>query len=301
MWGQEWLVHLAADLVAIPLTLGSMSEIQIPAGIVCVTTYGPIRHETAQHLMEMRSHAEKQGLHNVGWQMVPGTLVEKARNDAVRMMLGAFQGNAQWILFVDGDMVFEATSLQRILLTAYGSCAWADVVGAYCTLKGDIALPTIDTGTGTWESIYPGRGPVEVMRTGAAFLLCKRHVFDRVAQPWFRLRVPARPVDFMAEVDNWARIKLDGKNPFRNLPGRPWEKLEQLASTDPSAAPGAFVPAEVGEDSGFCDRVKNAGMRIVVDTDIQIGHLDTKIVGWQDHKRKMAEIEEQWLQAVGVA
>jgi glycosyltransferase involved in cell wall biosynthesis len=276
-------------------------QIAIPAGLVCVTTYGQIRGETAQNLMEMRSHAEKQGLHNVGWAMVPGGLVEKARNDAVRTMLGAFQGNAQWILFVDGDMVFEPSSLQRILITAYGSHPWADVVGGYCTLRGEIALPTIDTGTGTWESVYPGRGVVEVMRTGAAFLLCKRHVFERLPQPWFATRVPARPIDFMAEVDNWARIKMDGTNPFRNLPGKPWEKLEELAASDPSSAPGQFVPAEVGEDSGFCDRVKNAGMRIAVDTNIEIGHLETKVSTWRDHKRAMQEHADRWLQAVGVA
>ena len=281
-------------------------HIQVPAGLVVTTTYGPVRHETAQCLLEMRSASEKVGLHNVGWTMVPGALVEKARNDAVRSMLGAFRdpqgvSQAKWILFVDGDMVFQPDALQKILSTAYGACPWADVVGGYCSLKGDLGLPTIDTGTGTWESVFPGRGPIEVMRTGAAFLLCKRHVFERIPQPWFRLRVPARPIDFMAEVDNWARMKCDGQNPFRGLPGRPWERLEDLAASDPSSTPGAFVPAEVGEDSGFCDRVKNAGMRIVVQTDIEIGHLDTVVVNASHHKKKMAEVEAQWLQAVGVA
>lgn len=285
-------------------------SIAIPAGAVAVTTYGSIRGETAQCMMDMRSHVERQGLHNVAWITVPGGLVEKARNDAVRNMLGAFQGQAQWILFVDGDMVFSPQSMfhveggkppSGILATAYVHCPWADVIGGYCSLKGELALPTIDTGTGTWESIYPGRGPLEVMRTGAAFLLCKRHVFERMPQPWFRVRVPARPLDFMAEVDNWARMKMNGKNPFQGLPGQPWEKLQDLASSDPSAQPGSFVPAEVGEDSGFCDRVRNAGMRIVVDTSIEIGHIDTKVVGWRDHKSAMQKIETQWLQAVGIA
>jgi hypothetical protein len=276
-------------------------QVAIPAGLVVCTTYGPIRHETAQCLSEMRSYSERLGLLNVGWLMVPGTLVEKARNDAVRTLLGAFEGKAQWILFVDGDMTFEPTALQRILVTAFGPCQWADVVGGYCTLKGPLGLPTIDTGTGTWESVYPGRGPVGVMRTGAAFLLCKRHVFERIPQPWFRLRVPARPLDFMAEVDNWARMKMDGSNPFRGLPGQPWEKLVALASADPSATPGTFVPAEVGEDSGFCDRVRMAGMRLVVDTNIEIGHLETVVTNSQTHKRKMQEAHDERLAWVGVA
>jgi glycosyltransferase involved in cell wall biosynthesis len=268
--------------------------------MVAITTWGLIQGETAKAIWELRSHSEKQGLVNVGWAMVPGTLVEKARNDAIRMMLGAFNGNAQWICFIDGDMLPQPDALLRLLQTGFGSHPWADVVGGYCTLRGELALPTVDTGTGTWESHFPGRGVLEVIRTGAAFLLIKRHVFDRLPQPWFRVRVPARPLDFMAEVDNWSRIKCNGVNPFHDLPGRPWERLVELAASDPSSQPGAFVPAEVGEDSGFCDRVRNAGMRIVVDTNIEVPHLDTSISNWQRHRDKMQSMKDQWLLSVGV-
>lgn len=277
-----------------------MSETQtaIPPGLVCVTTYGPIRGETAKCLMEARSLSERQGLTNCAWEMVPGTLVEKARNDAVRQMLAR---NLQWILFADGDMVWNPDAILQMLATAFGPMApTVDVLGAYCTLKGDLKLPTMDTGTGTWESHYPGEGPKEVIRTGAAFLLVKRHVVERIPQPWFAQRVPARPVDFMAEVDNWARIKLHGVNPFRGLPGGPWEKLEDLAKNDPSSAPGAFVPAEVGEDSGFCDRVRNAGMRIWVDTNIVVRHLETQTIGPEDHYKAMQALETQQRQLCGM-
>lgn len=289
------------------MTTPTQQQVAVPAGVVAVTTYGSIRGETASCLMEMRSSAEKAGLQNVGWATVPGALVDKARNDAVRVMLNSFRhpppdgpSQAQWILFVDGDMVFAPDALQRILGTAYGTHPWADVVGGYCTLKGEPALPTIDTGTGTWESHFPGRGVLEVIRTGAAFLLCKRNVFDRLPAPWFHLRVPARPLDFMAEVDNWARMKMNGQNPFIGLPGKPWEKLMEHATADPSAQPGVFVPAEVGEDSGFCDRAKAAGMRIIVDTNIEIKHLETVARGWTDHKKAVEKLETQWLQCVGV-
>lgn len=282
------------------MTAPAPQQIQVPAGLFCVTTYGSVTQQTTQAIWDLRDYSTKTGLQNVGWMMVPSALVEKARNDAVRSMLGAFEGKAQWLCFCDADMVPPPDALTRILGTAYGTHPWADVVGGYCNLRGEIALPTIDTGSGTWESHYPGRGPLEVIRTGAAFLLCKRHVFDRVPAPWFRLRVPARPLDFMAEVDNWARIKMNGRNPFRDLPGQPWEKLLQLSESDPSAAPGQFVPQEVGEDSGFCDRVRNAGMRIIVDTNLEIPHLDTVVQTWQTHKRKLTEIQDQWKMAVGL-
>jgi hypothetical protein len=240
--------------------------------------------------MEMRSFSEKQGLGNVRWPMMPGTLVDKARNDAVRGMMA--DPNMGWLLFVDGDMTFPPDSLLKILQTAFGEIPHADAIGAYCPLRGELALPTIDTGTGTWESWFPGSGTVEVMRTGAAFILVKRRVFEGLTDPWYRMRVPARPIDFMAEVDNFCRIKFDGKNPFRELPNREWERLEQCALEDPATS-GDFVPAEVGEDSGFCDRARNAGFRIFVNTDIPIGHIDSKTTSWTDHRDAIAKMEKQ--------
>lgn len=275
-------------------------RLEIAPGMVCYTTWGMVQSVFGRAFAEMRAYSEKQGLANVVWTDIQGALVDKARNEAARRMLQEFNRTAQWLLFVDGDMVPPADGVVRMLSTAYGSHQWADVVGGYCNLRGDLALPTIDTGTGTWESHFPGRGVLEVIRTGAAFLLVKRHVFERLPEPWFATRVPARPLDFMAEVDNWARIKWNGQNPFMNQPGQPWEKLLQLASADPSAQPGQFVPYEVGEDSGFCDKVKAYGMRIVVDTSIAVPHLDQKTVTWADHKTAMDDIHRQWRQAVGV-
>jgi hypothetical protein len=286
------------------MTTPAPQQIAIPPGMVCCTTYGPIRHETVQCLLEMRSVSERAGLSNVSYSFIPGLLIEKARNEAVRQML---RGGMGWLLFVDGDMTFPPTALTGdpksgipgLLPTAYAEMPHADVIGAYCSLRGDLALPTIDSGSGTWESWYPGSGVVEVMRTGGAFLLVKRHVFEGLKDPWFRMRVPARPIDFMAEVDNWARIKWDGQNPFRNLPNAAWEKLEKAAQEDPSCAPEQFTPVEVGEDSGAADRMRNAGYRLFVHTDIVCGHVDTKITNWTDHKRAMKLMEDTNLQAVG--
>ena len=249
-----------------------------------------MRWEMAQNLMDMRSLCEKNGLHNVTWTSIPGTLVEKARNESVRNMLR--DPNAGWLVQIDADMSFQPDALLRILQTAYGEIPHADVVGAYCTLRGELALPTIDSGTGTWESWYPGSGIVEVMRTGAAFHLVKRRVFEGMADPWYRLRVPSRPIDALAEIDNYCRIKFDGRNPFRELPGREWERLEQCAKEDPSAA-GDFTPSEVGEDSGFCDRARNAGFRIFVNTDIVTGHVETIVRDWRAHKTAVENMAQQ--------
>lgn len=272
-------------------------QVQVPPGGVCMTTYGMIRHEAMSSLMEARSLCERSGLQNVRWYTMSGTLVEKTRNEACRMTLQ--DPNCGWLLFIDADMVFAPDLVVRLVQAAYGELPHADVLGGYCNLRGDLAIPTIDTGTGTWESWYPRSGPVEVMRTGAACLLVKRHVLQAMGDPWFRMRVPARPVDFMAEVDNFARIKFDGKNPFRELPEREWERLEQCAVDDPSAA-GMFTPVEVGEDSGFCDRAKASGFRIFVHTDIVTSHVDTRIIDAAQHKKAMDGLALQTRQTMGI-
>jgi hypothetical protein len=248
-------------------------------------------------LLEARSFSERNGLNNVRWYTLPASLVEKARNEAVRQML---KEGAGWLLFVDGDCTFEPPAVLQVLQTAYAAFPHADVVGAYCPLRGDLALPTIDTGTGTWESWFPNSGTVEVMRTGGAFLLTKRHVFEALSDPWFRMRVPARPIDFMYEVDNFANIKFDGRNPFRGLPDEPWEKLEKCARDDPAVVAEHFVPVEVGEDSGFCDRAKAGGFRIYVNTDIACGHVDARVLTGADHWKAMQDAARSQRQLCGL-
>lgn len=263
----------------------------IPPGHVVVTTYGMLTQHTTQCLLDARSFTETQGARNIVWRMEPATLVERARNAAVRAALKHFRDTLPandpngWLLFIDGDTVFSHDSILAMLRTAYLDVPHADVVGGWVPLRGELALPTIDTGTGTWESWFPGSGALEVIRTGCAFLLIKRHVLEALADPWFRIRNSIRPLDFMLEVDNFARMKFDGRNPLRGLPGDPWEKLERCAKDDPSVAPENFAPTEVGEDSGFCDRVRAAGFRIFVNTDIACGHVDQIVRTAADHRK----------------
>jgi hypothetical protein len=270
-------------------------EIAIPPGLVAVTTHGIMQSATAQSIWEARSHTERAGVHNIRWEIVPGSLVDKARNDACRLML---QDGRQWLLFLDCDMIFPKESILRLLQTAFHSHQWADVVGGYCNLRGELAIPTIDTGTGTWESHFPNSGVKEVIRTGGAFLLVKRRVCETMPQPWFATRVPMRPIDAIAELDNFARIKFDGTNPLRETAS--WEILERIARDEPSSIKEQWVPAEVGEDSGFCDKVRSHGMRIVVDTHVITGHLHQQTIDWSTHKTAMQRRKQEHRALCGI-
>lgn len=271
------------------MTAPQQQQISVPNGLIVCTTYGSITQQTAQCLMDARSFCEKNGLANLGWRMIPGTLVEKARNESVRQCL---RENFGFLLFVDGDTTFAADAIFALIGSAYGEMPQADAMGAWVPLRGELALPTIDTGTGTWESHYPGSGILPVMRTGGAFLLVKRHVFEALKDPWFRMRVPARAVDFLAESDNWLRMKFDGKNPFREQMPDVWDKAFKCATDDPSIVIENFVPVEVGEDSGLMDRLKLAGFHAYVNTNIACGHVDAKVLQWTDHRKAMQEAEK---------
>lgn len=266
----------------------------IPPGMLAVTTYGTITPETCQSLVELRGFNDVNGLTNVHYQMVHGNLVDKARNEAVSVM---FQNPAlKYILFIDADMQFPPDIMYKLLMTAYhpNGCHWADLVGAYCQLRGKPYLPTIDTGTGTWEEHDAGCGPLEVMRTGSACILIKRPVYERMEYPWYGVRPAPRAIDMMAELDNYARVKMDGRNLLRDHPA--WAILEKCAWEDAAAQrsrPESALPngliSSVGEDSNFCDKAKALGFRVVVQTDAITHHVDRILITPEMHQEAMKE------------
>lgn len=270
-------------------------KVPVPGGMVAITTWGSITAETANAWGHAREHMVRQGL-NLVWEFIPGTLVDRARNNAVAKFL-SHQPALGWLCFIDGDAVFAPDAIARLLLTAYGDMPHADVVGAYCTLRGDPYLPTIDTGTGTWESHLPGKGVIEVMRTGSAFLVLKRHCFERIAGPWYGTRNPMRAIDALAEVDNFAHTKFDGRNPLAAYPE--WKSLIQCALDDPGSHQRHNITAFVGEDSNWCDMMRFAGLRIFVNTDVEVPHVDKVVRTASDHRTVMKTRESHARLLVG--
>lgn len=278
---------------------------QVPPGVVAVTTYGAIRAETVQSMLDMRGHAAKMGLTNLNWIVVNGSLVDKARNEAVLQM---FRAKADWLWFLDADMRFDPNLIEVMLTTAFASESTRpfDIVGGWCPLRGEPYLPTIDTGTGTWEPHDANCGPVEVIRTGAACLLVKRHVFERMEFPWFGVRAAARPLDMLAEIDNYARIKFDGRNPFSGL--SEWGQLQQCAVQDAQAqrarAGSAPLPdwklGSVGEDSNFSDKARALGFRIVVNTDAVCEHVEYRSITPAMHVQCFKDAERKQASLTGV-
>ena len=278
------------------------TQIVVPPGHIAVTSWGAIQMETTQSLLALQArliHLKIQAK----WNFVPGALVDKARNESARVMM--LDAGAGYLLMLDADMTFDPTIVEMLLATAYRDCPWADIVGGWCPLRGEPYLPTMDTGTGQWESLIPNQGPIEVIRTGGACLLIKRHVFERMEAPWFGVRPVPRVIDTLAEFDNFCRTKFNGENPFREM--REWTQITQCAmdearqqiAMNPDARYAAHLHS-VGEDSNFCDKARALGFRIVVQTHAVCGHVDRRVITAADHVASMKKVERQEWLACGV-
>lgn len=267
-------------------------QLQSLHGLVatCVLT-GHVQAEFAQAHENLRSYNDRNGWHNVEYRKFSAVLVEQGRDEVIKHML---KEDYDFCLQVDADAVFPANALVRILHTAYVKAPDSDVVGAYCQLSQRPYTPTIDSGSGTWEEWYPDSGIVPAIRTGGHFLLVKKSAIQKMGgPPWFRTRLADRPVDAMADVDNFARCKLDGRNPLAEHPE--WHTL--VAEARDSSGEG---PSGVGEDSAFMDRLKAAGGNLYVDTSIKTGHVGKKVVTPNDFRDAMKEQEEMRRNLCGI-
>ena len=239
---------------------------------------------------ELARFNDSHGFTNVEYRTFRSPFVESCRDSACEH---ALQQNYDALMFVDADMVgYPPHAMVALVEDAYVKIPASDAVGAYCNLKNDPYLPTIDTGTGTWEPHLPGAGLLEVIRTGGAFLLIKTTALRKFGPPWFRTKIANKPFDALSGVDNYARCKLSGRNPFYHTPE--WLSLKMAAS---EGGPGE---SGIGEDSGFCDRLRAAGGRIFVDTDIAVGHAGKEVIDWRRMKEAFEKREKVARQACGV-
>jgi hypothetical protein len=262
--------------------------------VATVCTTGTVLPEYAHNFMELRSFNETNDFRGIEYVTFNAVFVEAGRDAACEH---AVNQGYDWLLQIDADAApFKADSLIKLLETAYVTHPYLNAVGAYSQLKGDVPIPTIDTGTGRWEEHYPNTGVLPVIRTGAHFLLVKVPTLQTMGKPWFRSRRVLPPLDAFREVDNFARCELDGRNPFSST--MDWVAL--VASASAAAVKDGNAEQSVGEDSGFCDKLKAIGGNIAVDTRVVAGHMDRKYIVPDDLRSAMDERELPARQLCGV-
>jgi hypothetical protein len=243
--------------------------------VATVNLTGLIEAETAEALSHIRSHCDRAGWPAIEYRTFYAVLVEAGRDMVVQH---ALDHNYDWLIMIDGDAAPIPEQLVPYLVNKiFVEYPFADVIGTYCQLKGPPHAPTIDTGTGTWEQHFPNSGMLEVIRTGAHAFIAKMSAYTRFGPPWYKTRISEVPARAFAEVDNFARCKLDGRNPLSDHPEWTTLMYEAGKADMPIGQP-------IGEDSAFCDALRAHGGRIFVDTDIVVGHITKKLISPSDLK-----------------
>lgn len=277
-----------------PPTANSIADLRGYVATISLT--GSVTPQYAACLMNMARYNDRMGISKVEYAINHGVLIESARDAVVQHALQPSPGEPpyDWVLQIDADATFPETLLHQLLDEAFIHRKDAGIVGTYAQLKGPPHVPTIDTGTGTWEEHYPGEGTIPVIRTGCHCFLAKTGVFLKIGPaPWFRTRVAQSPLRAMRELDGHARRLLDGHNPLRDHPE--WATLLEAAR---EVSP--IADSVVGEDSSFFDRCRAHGIPVYVATDIVTGHVSQKILMPDDFAKALRENRKMQQAALGV-
>jgi hypothetical protein len=174
--------------------------------------------------------------------------IDRSRCDVATTVLGEGFDELMWI---DSDISFEAGDVAR--LREHG----LPVVAGIYPKKGvqDFALH-LEPGT-TELKVGEGGGLADVRYVGAGFLLVRRGVFDDI-QRTFGLPVC---------------------NARFGVPSVPYF-LPMVVRDEYAAGGNGYW--YLGEDYAFCERARQAGHRIVVDTTIRLGHVGKYTYSWED-------------------
>lgn len=210
-------------------------------------------------MLEMVLHDAIHDRHIVGiMDEESGATVANTRNVLTKRFLE--DSVADWLLFVDADMIFERGALDRLLSQA--DPKERPVIGALyfggnqngCFPQLYFINPDAEDGpmTARADEVPEGDGPIHVAGTGAGFLLIHRTVLEDI-----------RARDFSAAYPWWAETEMSGK--------------------------------PVGEDLTFCLRAAMCGHRTFVDLGLPIGHHKTTVIGLKTHVAQVALSREEAL------
>jgi len=171
--------------------------------------------------------------------------VDRTRCDAAAL---ALRDEIDELVWIDSDIAFEPDDVDRLRRHA------APLIGGIYAKKGvrGIAahlLPDQELRVGD------GGGRTAVRYVGFGFVCVQRRVFDDIQ------RVFSLPVC----------------NTAFGAPTIPWFLPMVIADPD---RPGEHW--YLGEDYAFCERARQSGHEILVDSSIRLGHVGSYVYGWED-------------------
>ncbi len=171
-----------------------------------------------------------------------GPRLAEARNQVVDHFA---KTDLEWLWFVDSDMVFTPTTLERLLDEAHEK--HRPILGGLCrTSEGHPTMFRVKNADLESERItmWEEGTLVEVDTTGTGCLLIHRRVFATMQ-------------------GKYGKLESGADNPY------PWF-VEGTHS--PNGDP-------FGEDTAFCLRARGMGIPVYVHTGVKIGHVKTQVIG----------------------
>jgi len=238
-----------------PAPLASVSVIQTRAGDPMGTLALPVRDHmntrTATSLMQ--SEYNFLGGKTLDRLIVQGSVLTLQRNECVQRMRG------DWLLFIDDDMVWDPGQIGALVKSYDEMVEYLPgapiMMGGLCVRRVPPHQPTMymreQPRSGAYNFLEKWASDVvEVDATGMAFVIIGVPAFEAIM---------GGPMPHVAE--------------RASLP--PWLFFEWTAY--------------MGEDIGFCQKAKDAGVRIFVDTRIKIGHVGETIFGLEHFWEQIAK------------
>lgn len=249
----------------------------------CIPTYGSQPPNFWGPLAAQFAEAHKFGVDLVGPLTESSMAADRNRNALVRRALAT---DAEWTYWQDADNINPAKTLKRLLETAGQQRTM--VCGLYYMKKAPyrpVAYRRLADGRYAhiegWE-----RGEIlEIDAAGMNCVLIHRSVFEAIDEQFVVLQraaggiVPVHREDIEGDVFDQASAPGDGK-----VIEGVWQQRVQLPS-EPVEVPFFYLEYNRTEDIAFFEMAKRAGQRLFVDTSVECGHLDWRVVSGADYRR----------------
>ena len=238
--------------------------------------------QTNQCLQAAMAFLERKGYH-VMFHDISSPSISNNRNDSVRV---AREGNADWLFFVDDDMVFDEDMIHKILEHDL------DICGGLCVRKVWPYNPVVGIKTpgqpGIFTQIcdYGDDILFECDALGTAFVGIKMKVFDKLKKPYFAMpptRLIVRDSVFTKAIDEIEKAMTEANGDIAGI----------IKDAKAACDKADEILTVSGEDIYWCQSVQAAGFKMWIDTVAMIGHLGEYPYSYMDTLRAKERVEKE--------
>jgi hypothetical protein len=242
-----------------------------------IPTYRHLNCGSYNSILTMLNYTREQGVNVKMPALFSGGIIHHSRNQSLTYI----RPNADFVLFVDDDMVPEKEHLCKLLkheLPAVSALTTTRVPPVELTIK---AYDRESDRFASISDIKIGGVVSGDLCAGTGFLLVKKSVIDRVreyhlsASDWLfdnRLSLDRMGVSSEARAAEAARISTKRVRLARE---KKVERIFDYYRDDEER--------EAGEDVSFCRKILLCNIPIAVDTTVWVGHLGERPFGYWDY------------------